>query len=477
MEEVDGHRTWRAVKKLPRRLFRALGVLRDLHVLEDWVRRLASPDDPVRAKLLEVLEERQAAPQKQVRRAIRAFDQDCWERLAHTAPKRARLVPPNSLTAHCLALERYEDFRRLHTGAVRTEAQAPWHALRVGLKRFRYTAESLLPERSAIWDASLGQMQGLLGEIHDLDVLRARITQESDGIDAAAGSLRHAIATRRRACIAEYRQRMSGAGGLLREWRAGLPHGKAIEAATAARFRTTARAMDPHRSRTAVVARLALRAYDGLVMSRGDRRFRDGRLRTILHTAARLHGIHVDGRPGPRHNAAGNFLRALPAPLGWEASEWDLLTEVVRYHRGAEPAARHKPFAQLSPEQRACVRGLAGVLRLARGLRRCGVTVPGGVRVDETAAYVRLRVSSFQDTEDNAVRLAAAKHLLEGYLRRPIIIESAKAASIRAPRLVYRSTRFGSAPTRPLTSDVAHAIRGGKRRTRQRVSRRHSSQR
>ena len=106
------------------------------------------------------------------------------------------------------------------------------------------------------------------------------------------------------------------------------------------------------------------------------------------------------------------------------------------------------------------------------------MTVPGGVRVDETAAYVRLRVSSFHDTEDNAVRLAAAKHLLEGYLRRPIIIESAKAAaSIRAPRLVYRSTRFGSAPTRPPTSDVAHATRGGKRGTRQRVSRRHSSQR
>ena len=120
MEEVDGHRTWRAVKRLPSRLFRALGVLRDLHVLEDWVRRLASPDDPVRARLLEVLEDRQAAPQAQVRRAIRAFDHDGWERLAHTAPKRARLVPPNSLTAHCLALERYEDFRRLHIGAVRT---------------------------------------------------------------------------------------------------------------------------------------------------------------------------------------------------------------------------------------------------------------------------------------------------------------------------------------------------------------------
>src|SRR5574339_57414 len=113
MEEVDGHRTWKAVKRLPRRLFRRLGVLRDLHVLEDWVRRLASPGNPLCARLLDVLEDRQRAPQDRVRGAIRAFHQDAWERLARTAPKRARLVLPNSLTAHCLALERYEDFRRL----------------------------------------------------------------------------------------------------------------------------------------------------------------------------------------------------------------------------------------------------------------------------------------------------------------------------------------------------------------------------
>jgi exopolyphosphatase/pppGpp-phosphohydrolase len=198
--------------------------------------------------------------------------------------------------------------------------------------------------------------------------------------------------------------------------------------------------MDPHRPRTAVVARLALRLYDGLVMARGGLGFSNGKLRTILQAAAHLHGIHVGGRPGPRHKAASKFLRAVPVPLGWTDSEWDVLTEVIRYQRGAEPAARHKRFAQLSTEERDCIRALAGVLRLARGLRRSGATASGGVRVDDTAAYVRLCVSSLQDTEDNAARLAAAKHLLESYLRRPIIIQSAtEAASIRGPRLVYRS--------------------------------------
>jgi hypothetical protein len=406
------------------------------------VQRLASPDDPLRAKLLKVLEDRQVGPHDQVRRAVRKFDERGWERLARTAPARARLVTPNGLTAQCLVLERYDEFRRLHARAVRTEAPTPWHALRVGLKRFRYAVETLLPERSAAWDEHLGQIQDLLGEIHDLDVLRSRITQESDGIEAAsAGSLRHAIATKRRACLEQYRQATRGDGSLLREWRAGLPHGKAIAAATGARLRTTARAMDRHPRRTAAISRLALLLFDGLATSGVKPPFRENdNLRTILRTAAQLHAIRVGGRQTARHKAARDFLRAMPVPLGWKAQDWDLLATVVRYHRGAEPAARHTQFAQLSAEQQDRVRSLAGVLRLARDLHRCGVTAAGGIRIDGTGAYVRLRVSGVKDTEDNAARLAAAKHLLEQSLRRPLLIESAEAVSSRhALRLAHRT--------------------------------------
>ena len=355
----------------------------------------------------------------------------------------------------------------MHARAVRTESPAPWHALRVGLKRFRYAVEILLPERSIVWDESLGEMQGLLGEIHDLDVLRARITQESDGVDTSrAGSIRHAIAAKRHQCIERYRQRMTGEDSLLRDWTTGLPHGKAIESAATARLRTTARAMDAHPRRTAAVARLAVAV---LRRSRDVRRPGGGYTPEIsapfFCAAAELHHIDIDRRRTSRHKAARNFLRAVPAPPGWKASEWELLTEVVRYHRGAEPAARHKKFAQLSPERQEWVRGLAGVLRLARGLRRCGVTVAGGVRVDETPTYVRLRVSSLQNTEDNAARLAVAKHLLEGYLRRPILIESAKAAgSVHAPRLVYSSSRLGAHTA--ASFGVAHERSAGKQHSR-----------
>ena len=349
MEEVDAHPAWREMRRLPRKLFRTLGALRDLQVLEQWVKRLAAADDPLRPRLLNVLEDCQTKPRHRVLRVAHAFDEDGWKRLAHTLARRARLVEPNSLTAKCLALERYEELRRLHTRAVRSEAPEPWHALRIGLKRFRYTVESLLPDRSAVWDESLGQMQGLLGGIHDLDVLETWITQHTGGAGAGAGGpLRHAVQAQRESCIEQYSEHTSGPAGLLQVWKAGLTHQTTIAALTAGRLRTTARAMDPHPDRTAKISRLALQIFDRLGASGAAPRFRDEKLRVILRTAAQLHAIRDGDRRGSRHKVARDILRGVPLPLGWTSEDWDLLTHVVRYQRGAEPTARHKHFGRLS---------------------------------------------------------------------------------------------------------------------------------
>jgi CHAD domain-containing protein len=438
MEEVNDHRTWESVRRLPRKLFRALGTLRDLDVLAAWVERLVAADDPLRSKLLELLDEGARTPRRRVRRAIRTFDEKSWQRLAHSAPKRARLVPPNSLTAQCLALERWEDLDRLHAYAMHDDSPGTWHALRIGLKRFRYVIEILLPGRSEAWSDGLGQTQDLLGEIHDLDVLRTRVTRHLDGIDAmSTRAVRHAIATKRRECVERYGQLMTGDASLLRTWRAGLPAGKAIAAAGAGRLRTTMRAMDPHPRRAAAVARLAVALFDGVKMtSSAGQWIRDDRFRTILGAAALLHGIHANRWRASRHKAASHFLRQVPVPPGWSAHDWALLTVIVRYHRGAEPVARHRRFAQFSREDQEAVRYLAGVIRLARGLRRCGVNAPDNVGVDTTAASVQLRVLGLPDTAKNAARLAAAKHLLEASLQRPILIElTTVATSVRPTRL------------------------------------------
>jgi CHAD domain-containing protein len=444
MEEVDAHPAWKELRRVARKLFRALGALRDLHVMEDWVRRLSPVDDPLRVTLLDALDASQVRAREAALGVARTFDEPAWRRLVGTLTKRVRFVPPDGLTAQYLALERYTELRRLHARAVRTENPNVWHAVRVGLKRFRYIVETLLPGRATAWGDDLGHMQDALGAIHDLDVLKAWIGQVvSDGHLASARSLLGVVATERHNNIERYLGRMNGETGLLEDWRAGLPRGgKAIAVATAARLRTTARVLDPRYQRTAEITSLALKLFDQVAKSGVDPRLRDEGLRIILRAAAQLHGIRVEGRRGSRVKAARRFLRGTPAPLRWKSQDWHLVAEVVRYQRGAEPDAQHGSFARLPTERQEAIRGLAGVLRLARGLHQCGVRGVRGVHVEDTAVCLRLRALGLRYSAADAARLATAKHLLEVHLRRPILIEPAEAtAPGQVPRLARASGR------------------------------------
>jgi exopolyphosphatase/guanosine-5'-triphosphate,3'-diphosphate pyrophosphatase len=50
--------------------------------------------------------------------------------------------------------------------------------------------------------------------------------------------------------------------------------------------------------------------------------------------------------------------------------ELELIANVARYHRGAQPKRKHENFRQLPAEDRRRVRQLASILRLAGGLDR-----------------------------------------------------------------------------------------------------------
>jgi len=102
-----------------------------------------------------------------------------------------------------------------------------------------------------------------------------------------------------------------------------------------------------------------------------------------------------------------------------------VLAAAVRYHRGAEPRAKDGPFSNLSAEQQNSVRAVAGILRLARALRKCGVATGAGFRSEKSADAVTLRVPGLADDVETASRLAAGKHLLEEYLRVPLILKAA----------------------------------------------------
>ena len=426
MEEVDPDPAWPAMRKVPRKLFRGLGALRDAQVMDEWVRKLAPETDPVRTHLQTAFETNETKLRENAMRMAGKFDQKTWKRLERTLRQRSRLVPVGSLAAECLALERFEIARQLHAKALRTEKPKPWHSLRIGLKRFRYTVESLLPEHYVAWSDNLKRLQDMLGEVHDLDVLAA-VVKKWD-LHETEDSLRlwhEFIERERNERIETYRRLTLGKTSLWNIWRSGLPTNGHVEAAALARLRATARAVDPHVRRTSQVSRVAVALFDAFKRADAAPAFSEAALRRVLLAAARLHGAgDADTRKSPQ-KAARKFILDLPIPPGWSNEDWELLALAVRYYRGAEPRAKNGPFSRISSEQRINVRALAGVLRLARALRKCGVISGSGFRAEKSTDTIVLRVPGLPDDVGTAARLAAGKHLLEEYLRVPLIVKAA----------------------------------------------------
>ncbi len=426
MQEVDADPSWPAMRKVARKLFRRLGALRDAQVMDEWVKKLAPETDPVRTHLQAAFESNEPNLRENALRVAAKFDQKSWKRLDRTLRQRSRLVPVGSLAAECLALERFESARELHAKALRTEKPKPWHALRIGLKRFRYTVESLLPEHYANWSDNLKRLQDLLGEIHDLDVL-ADVVRKSDFLETE-DSLKlwqEIIQQERTERIETYRRLTLGKTSLWNIWRSGLPTNGRVEAAALARLRATARAVDPHVRRTSQISRVAVALFDAFKHADSAPAFRDATLHRVLLAAARLHGVGDAEAGKSPQKAARKFLLGLTIPPGWSNEDWELLAHVVRYHRGAEPRTKDRLFSKLSAEQQNSVRVLAGVLRLARALRKCGVATGAGLRAAKSTDAIVLRVHGLADDVETAARLAAGKHLLEEYLRTPLIVKAA----------------------------------------------------
>jgi CHAD domain-containing protein len=242
---ADPDPAWGKMQRAGKKLFRRLGALRDTQVLRGWVERLAPAEDAVRAALLELLARQEEKGRAAAQAALGAFDARKWKKWSRRLPERARRIPPDGVLAERLALERWDEARELHRRALRDRSRAGWHRLRIGVKRFRYTVENLLPRRHAAWGADLERVQDLLGDVHDLDVLRELLPRAGAALDAEARQRwRGWMEQERQERLAEYRRKMCGRGSLWRVWRAGLGPGAAPRPRSAV-SRPTAAAPSP----------------------------------------------------------------------------------------------------------------------------------------------------------------------------------------------------------------------------------------
>ncbi|MFZ0799918.1 MAG: hypothetical protein WAM98_19200, partial [Terriglobales bacterium] len=133
--------------------------------------------------------------------------------------------------------------------------------------------------------------------------------------------------------------------------------------------------------------------------------------------------------------ASYRMIRELARPLGWSARELELAAVVARYHRGVLPRLRGKTMQVLQLPDRAIAMELAGVLRLANALDsrhgRNGNQSENAPRLEVSVQdrFVVVRVAGYSALDRSAEGVAAARHLLETVLRRPVLVRALRTSA------------------------------------------------
>ncbi|MGH9733142.1 MAG: CHAD domain-containing protein [Candidatus Acidiferrales bacterium] len=232
LADVNPGPGWHKLKKHSKKLFRALGDLHDTQVERDWVRKLSPAKDNgsgLRRHMLRVLVRRQKGCRTAAQNALEAFDRKAWRKLTRKLPDEASFFPMESVVFQREALAKLNEAVALYQKARKNASSVAWHRTRIGIKRFRYVVENFLPQRYEPWSADLKRMQDLLGDVHDLDVLRADIKKESDNLaPVEIAAWMETIAAERKIRLDEFRAVTSAKDSPWLVWRAGFQWGHSL---------------------------------------------------------------------------------------------------------------------------------------------------------------------------------------------------------------------------------------------------------
>ena len=435
---IDPDKNWKKMRRQATDLFDSLGDLRDSHVMTEWLEQLAPAGDPTSHAVVAYLREQESGLETQARTAIKSFDVPQWHGWVRILPERASHLPVGSEAFQALALEQLNTARRMQSPALRKRGGAEFHRLRIEVKKFRYIVENFLPEQHEQWKDGLKLVQDLLGEIHDLDVLREtilRVTGDSGSTTSSGspapspGPLLEIIARERDARIERYRQLMSGEKSLWRQWRSGLPRGLAARHASMHRLQAWSSYLDSDLRHSRRVARFSVQIYDGLARhkilqgnSGGDRELL--RAASIVHEVGRAEGSKN------HHKTTEKMVSGLNRLAGWKRQEVNLMARIARYHRGALP--RPGRLSDLPPAEWQRIRLLAGILRLANALDGDHSGSIRSISVRNQQAFVTISASGLDTDSDNAERIAAARYLLETACGVPVMVQPGVRARMKA---------------------------------------------
>jgi exopolyphosphatase / guanosine-5'-triphosphate,3'-diphosphate pyrophosphatase len=122
--------------------------------------------------------------------------------------------------------------------------------------------------------------------------------------------------------------------------------------------------------------------------------------RPLLEAAARLQDVGYLINYDQHHKHSYHLI--LHSRLeGFQPNELELIANVARYHRGADPKRKHANFRQLSSSDRQRVRQMSAILRVAGGLDRSNTQQASDLRVElgREGKEMTLRVAAAQFPE------------------------------------------------------------------------------
>jgi len=434
---IDPDPAWKAMKRAGGRVFRSLGDLRDVQVMREWVQKLAPPEDPLQPQLDQTLAAREDALKRDAQESLGRLDHEEWRSWAELLSMRAARVRIEGLAFQYVALERWHEAYELHRQALRNRSQTSWHALRVGIKRFRYTAENFLPERHQRWGKDLKNLQDALGEVHDLDVLWERIRTFGFADAETVAHWRKRILEERSRRVEAYRKKMVGPGSLWRVWRSELPQGAEQHGALLARAQTLVAFSGASVVHARHVVRLALQMHDGLVAA-GVFGATVTNSRDALELAAMLQDVGRFQAKRGHHKRSYRMLGRMAAPLDWPEDNWEMVAGLARYHRGALPEAGHDEYGRVPAGRRKRFLRLAAVLRLANALDAGHGGTVRSLKVVRTPETITLVAAGYMADRDSAAGIAIAKYLLETACGLPVILRGEEAGR---PNLIVMPVR------------------------------------
>lgn len=233
LREVNPDPGWRKLKKASKELFQSLGDLRDAQVEREWVEKLGPRGDAVRRHMLQLLARRERKCRQSADQALDKFDRKLWRKLTRKLPEKARFFPVESVVFQRQALAKLNEAVTLYQKARKSPSSVAWHRTRIGIKEFRYVVENFLPQRYEVWSNDMKQMQDLLGEVHDLDVLRADVKKEASKVAPVnVAEWIEKIVAERKTRLTQFRLKTSHKDSPFLVWRAGFQWGHALIAAS-----------------------------------------------------------------------------------------------------------------------------------------------------------------------------------------------------------------------------------------------------